>query len=105
MQCFHSYIYSCRRQREVVTPALLEAARTGEFLPVVDILEKGDDINVKVGIVAHFGTYTYVCVCVCMCLSVYACVFVWLSAGIHEYCVCLHDMYSIQYGFYTYVYI
>ena len=46
-----------RRQCEVVTPVLFEAARSGDFSPV--ILEEGDTMNVKV---------SSVCTCVRVCV-------------------------------------
>ena len=51
----------CRWQHEVLSPALFEAARSGDFSLVT--LEEGDNMDVKVS-------------CVCVCVRVHICMFV-----------------------------
>ena len=41
-------IWQCRRQHKIVAPALFEAATSGNFAHAKDVLEEGDDLDVKV---------------------------------------------------------
>ena len=80
----------------MVTPALFEAARTGELSLVTDVLEEGDDINVKVSSV-------HICIYNSLTISVHLLCTTSLThvthCGIHNYvyiCMCV-------YAYYTYV--
>ena len=57
MVSHHSGISHCRRQQRIVAPALFEAATSGNFAHAAEVLEEGDDLDVKV--ICLIGTQLY----------------------------------------------
>ena len=59
----HSGVSHCRRPQRIVPLALIEAATSGNFAHVGEVLEEGDSLDAKVIclISAQFSSSLYIC--------------------------------------------